>query len=55
VEVAGSLERRDCTVTYRMEGRTLAVATVGRDRSSLEAELAMDREDRESLAATTVR
>jgi NADPH-dependent 2,4-dienoyl-CoA reductase/sulfur reductase-like enzyme/nitrite reductase/ring-hydroxylating ferredoxin subunit len=55
VEVAGSLERRDCTITYRMEGRTLAVATVGRDRSSLEAELAMEVEARESLAAATAR
>ena len=55
VEVAGSLERRDCTITYRMEGRTLAVATVGRDRSSLQAELALEREARESLAAATVR
>ena len=32
---------------------TLAVATVGRDRSSPEAELAMEREDEESLAAAT--
>jgi apoptosis-inducing factor 3 len=55
VEVAGSLEQRDCTLTYGMEGRTLAVATVGRDRSSLEAELALEREARESLAAATVR
>jgi 3-phenylpropionate/trans-cinnamate dioxygenase ferredoxin reductase subunit len=55
VEVSGSLERRDCTLTYRVGGRTLAVATVGRDRSSLEAELAMERENRESLAAPTAR
>lgn len=34
---------------------TLAVATVGRDRSSLEAELAMELEDRESLAVATAR
>jgi 3-phenylpropionate/trans-cinnamate dioxygenase ferredoxin reductase subunit len=55
VELSGSLERRDCTITYRVGGRRLAVATVGRDRSSLEAELALEREARESLTAATVR
>jgi hypothetical protein len=30
-------------VTYRAKGRTLAIATIGRDRASLEAELALER------------
>jgi hypothetical protein len=33
-------------VTYREGGRIAAVATVFRDRESLEAELALEREDR---------
>jgi apoptosis-inducing factor 3 len=43
VELDGSLEARDCTVTYRQGDRALAVATIGRDRASLEAEAAMER------------
>jgi len=43
VEIDGRLEARDCTVTYKRSGRALAVATIGRDRGSLEAELKMER------------
>jgi hypothetical protein len=32
-----------CSVTYLRLGKTLAVATMGRDRESLEAEVAMER------------
>ncbi len=42
VEIDGSLEGRDCTVTYRRGRRTLAVATIYRDLQSLRAELAME-------------
>ncbi len=42
VEIDGSLGARDATVTYRRDGRTLAVATVGRDRVSLLAEMEME-------------
>jgi NADPH-dependent 2,4-dienoyl-CoA reductase/sulfur reductase-like enzyme/nitrite reductase/ring-hydroxylating ferredoxin subunit len=38
IEIEGSLKSRDCAVTYRRAGRTLAVATISRDRTSLEAE-----------------
>ena len=44
IEIDGRLERRDCTVRYRRGGRVLAVATIARDRESMEAELAMERE-----------
>jgi hypothetical protein len=44
IEIDGSLERRDCTVRYRRGGRVLAVATISRDRESMEAELTMERE-----------
>jgi 3-phenylpropionate/trans-cinnamate dioxygenase ferredoxin reductase subunit len=37
------LASAQATVTFRRGGRTLAVATVGRDRAALEAEAAMER------------
>jgi NADPH-dependent 2,4-dienoyl-CoA reductase/sulfur reductase-like enzyme/nitrite reductase/ring-hydroxylating ferredoxin subunit len=44
VEIDGSLEARDAEVRFVAGKRTLAVATVGRDGSSLAEELAMERE-----------
>ena len=38
-EITGSLEARNCTVTYRLGGRELAKAFVHRDLDSLRAEL----------------
>lgn len=51
IDVAGNLEARDATVAYRLVGRTLAVATLGRDGASLEAEAALERDDQAALAA----
>jgi NADPH-dependent 2,4-dienoyl-CoA reductase/sulfur reductase-like enzyme/nitrite reductase/ring-hydroxylating ferredoxin subunit len=42
IEVDGSIEAKDCAVRFKQGGRTLAVATIYRDRQSLEAELAME-------------
>jgi NADPH-dependent 2,4-dienoyl-CoA reductase/sulfur reductase-like enzyme/nitrite reductase/ring-hydroxylating ferredoxin subunit len=42
VEIDGRLEDHDCTITYRRAGRKLAVATVFRDRASLEAEVEIE-------------
>jgi apoptosis-inducing factor 3 len=42
VEIEGSLATRDCSVSYKSGGRTLAVATIGRDLQSLRTELAME-------------
>ncbi|MCC7008293.1 MAG: FAD-dependent oxidoreductase [Acidobacteria bacterium] len=42
VQVDGSLEARDATVTYLRDGRRLAVATVRRDRASLQAEVELE-------------
>src|SRR4030095_1787024 len=44
VRIDGSLDDHDCEVTYLGGGRRLAVATVFRDRASLEAEVAMEHE-----------
>jgi NADPH-dependent 2,4-dienoyl-CoA reductase/sulfur reductase-like enzyme len=46
IDVSGSIADRDATITYREAGRIAAiaaVATIFRDRESLEAELAMER------------
>ncbi len=42
VEIDGQLDRRDCAVTYKRRGRSLAVATISRDLQSLQAEAAME-------------
>lgn len=44
VEIDGSLDAQDCAVTYQKGGTRLAVATISRDRQSLETEVAMERE-----------
>jgi NADPH-dependent 2,4-dienoyl-CoA reductase/sulfur reductase-like enzyme/nitrite reductase/ring-hydroxylating ferredoxin subunit len=43
VEIDGDIGAHDCTVTYRDSGEALAVATIFRDRESLQAEVAMER------------
>jgi NADPH-dependent 2,4-dienoyl-CoA reductase/sulfur reductase-like enzyme/nitrite reductase/ring-hydroxylating ferredoxin subunit len=53
VRVAGSLAARDAAVVFRAAGQVRAVATVFRDRLSLEAELALERGDQAALAALT--
>jgi apoptosis-inducing factor 3 len=42
IEVDGNIEARDCAVRFKRAGRTLAVATIYRDRESLQAEVAME-------------
>jgi NADPH-dependent 2,4-dienoyl-CoA reductase/sulfur reductase-like enzyme/nitrite reductase/ring-hydroxylating ferredoxin subunit len=44
LEVDGDIAAKDCLVRYRRGGRTLAVASIYRDQASLEAELAMERD-----------
>ncbi|MCI0350968.1 MAG: FAD-dependent oxidoreductase [Acidobacteriales bacterium] len=46
VEIEGSLEARDCSVSYKLAGRTVAVATISRDLESLQVEAAMEAWDR---------
>jgi hypothetical protein len=43
VHVDGSLDARDASVSFVRGGRTIAVATVGRDRACLEAERALEK------------
>ena len=42
VEIDGSLDARDCAVTYKRGSRTLAVVTISRDLQSLQAEVTME-------------
>lgn len=42
LKIEGNIENRDCTVSYMKEGRRLAVATIYRDRESLEIEAGME-------------
>jgi NADPH-dependent 2,4-dienoyl-CoA reductase/sulfur reductase-like enzyme len=42
-EIEGSLDARDCAISYRRGGKKLAVATIGRDLAGLEAEAAFER------------
>jgi NADPH-dependent 2,4-dienoyl-CoA reductase/sulfur reductase-like enzyme/nitrite reductase/ring-hydroxylating ferredoxin subunit len=51
IEIAGNLAARDATIAYRRRGQTLAVATIGRDATSLEAEAAFERTDAAALGA----
>jgi apoptosis-inducing factor 3 len=51
IDIDGSFERHDCTVRYSQGGRVAAVATVFRNRASLEAERAMEQELRLVRAA----
>ena len=44
IEIDGSLDGRDCAVSYKRGGRTLAVATIARDLQSLQAELTMEQQ-----------
>ncbi|HJU69070.1 MAG TPA: FAD-dependent oxidoreductase, partial [Gemmatimonadaceae bacterium] len=49
IQLSGDLAARDCAAMFRRGDDILAVATVGRDRTSLLAELAMERAAGESL------
>jgi len=51
IDIAGDLAARDATIAYRRGGRTLAVVTLGRDKTSLDAEVAMEAGDEVTLAA----
>ena len=42
LEIEGNVRARDCAVRYRQGGRILAVATISRDRESLESEVRME-------------
>lgn len=52
VEIEGSLETKNCAVSYKQGGKTVAVATIGRDIQSLQFEAAMGASSRQLPRAT---
>ncbi len=44
-EIRGDLEKHDACAIYRRQGRTIAVATIGRDRLSLRVEAALEHDN----------
>jgi 3-phenylpropionate/trans-cinnamate dioxygenase ferredoxin reductase subunit len=50
-EIRGDLEKHDACAIYRREGRTMAIATIGRDRVSLKMEAALEEGDPDTLEA----
>jgi len=52
VEIDGSLDARNCAVSYKQGGKTVAVAAIGRDVQSLEFEAAMEAQPRKWPHAT---
>jgi len=55
IEVAGNLAAKDALVAYRRAGRIAAIATVFRDKESLEAEALFARGDNDGLDALVAR
>ncbi len=52
VEIDGSLDAKDCAVSYKEGGKTLAVATVGRNLQNLQFEAGMEAALRKLSRAT---
>ncbi len=48
LDLDGSIEDQNCRLSFQREGKTLAIATVGRDHQCLEDELAMELSNRPS-------
>jgi NADPH-dependent 2,4-dienoyl-CoA reductase/sulfur reductase-like enzyme/nitrite reductase/ring-hydroxylating ferredoxin subunit len=49
IDIAGDLAKRDATLAYRRGGQTLAVVTLGRDQTNLDAETALEHNDQAAL------
>jgi NADPH-dependent 2,4-dienoyl-CoA reductase/sulfur reductase-like enzyme len=42
IDIDGDVDKRDCSVAYKRDGRTMAVATIFRDLESLQVESEME-------------
>ena len=54
IDIEGDVMRRDCVVRYKLGGRVLAVASIYRDRESLEAGVEMEKRSGKSPGAGVV-
>jgi apoptosis-inducing factor 3 len=52
-DVVGSIQERDGLVRFRKNGRTLAVASISRDRESLFAELELETSRQRAASRTS--
>lgn len=52
VEIDGHLDAKDCAIRYKLDGKTVAIATIGRDLQNLQFEAAMDISPRKLPRAT---
>lgn len=44
IEIDGSIEKHDCAVGFKKDGKIIAIATIGRDIQALDCEVAMRRQ-----------
>jgi 3-phenylpropionate/trans-cinnamate dioxygenase ferredoxin reductase subunit len=51
IDIDGHIDARDAAIAFRRGGKTLAIATIGRDRAALEAVSAMEHGDEGALEA----
>ena len=52
LDLDGSIEDQDCKLSFKRGGKTLAVATIGRDHQSLEEEFALEKTAQAGLGAS---
>lgn len=52
IDIEGDMLKRDCVVRYKRDGRVLAVATIYRDKDSLEAGVELERRAGKSASPT---
>ena len=45
LDIEGDIARRDCLLRFKRGGKVIAVASIGRDKQNLEAELKMEMEN----------
>jgi len=55
IDIAGSIAEQSCLLAFRSAGKIAAVATIYRDKESLEAEALFERDDQDGLEALIAR
>jgi 3-phenylpropionate/trans-cinnamate dioxygenase ferredoxin reductase subunit len=51
IDIDGDPRAHDCTAVYRKGGKPLAIATISRDRTSLDAEAGIEADDLAAVEA----